>query len=135
MLKPWFVGRPLASHEDETVEHHASAHDRDILKRLFQNDEDAAMHLVGICNPPEIDPISVDLVVRDHDETLREPGLQQAIFRYMDLSTHASITTDPEKRRRAPLGDSTENQSKTLLCICHIRIVVIFVDQIQRGAD
>lgn len=76
MLKPWLVRRPLASHEDKTVEHHARAHQWDILKRLFQDDEEAAMHLVGVCNPPKVNPVSVDLVVRDQNETLGEPGLQ-----------------------------------------------------------
>lgn len=46
----------LARHEDESVEHHAWADDRNVLQGLFQNDIKVTMHLrfVRIAYPPQI---------------------------------------------------------------------------------
>lgn len=53
----------FAGHEDESVKHHACAHDGDPAEGLFEDDVDVAVHAdaVGVADPPEIEPVSVNL--------------------------------------------------------------------------
>lgn len=53
-LETTFIRLPFSRQKDEVVELSTPAKDRDILQRFFQDDIDAAMHLVSICDPPEI---------------------------------------------------------------------------------
>ena len=71
---------PVAGHEDEAVEHHAGADDGDILEGFFEDDVDVTVHVVCVCYPPQVEPVRVQLVVRDHDQPLGKSGLQAAVF-------------------------------------------------------
>lgn len=54
MRKSWLIGRHLARHENEAVEHHASADARNVLERLLENDVDVTVHARRVCvgHPP-----------------------------------------------------------------------------------
>lgn len=61
VLKTVFICRPFAREEDESVEHHAPAYDWYVFQRLFEDYVDVAMHRGRVGDPPEVDPIGVDL--------------------------------------------------------------------------
>lgn len=56
-----FVLGPLPAQEDEAVEHHAGAHERDVFYGFFEDDVDVAVHVCGVGDPPEVYPVGVDL--------------------------------------------------------------------------
>jgi len=64
MLEALLVCRPLAREEDEPVEHHAPAKYWYVFERLLEDDVQVAVHRSGITCPPYVDPISVNLNVR-----------------------------------------------------------------------
>lgn len=57
------VSSHLARHEDEPIEHHARADEWDPAQRFFEDNVDVAVHTrsVSIANPPQIQPVSIDL--------------------------------------------------------------------------
>ena len=135
MLEPWLVRLPLASHEDEAVELHTLAKDWNILERFLENNKNAAVHHVGVRKPPQIDPVRIDLVIRDQDKAFWELCLQSPIFRQLNLAPHALVTADSNVSRTTPLGKSRNHQAKGFLCECHVRVIFMFVDQIQGGTN
>jgi len=62
MQKTGLVDRPFPRQEYESVEPHSISNYRNALQRLFQDDVDVAVHGRRIRYPPEIEPVSVDLV-------------------------------------------------------------------------
>ncbi len=89
-----------------------------------------AMHLVRIGHPPEIEPIRIELVIGDHDQSLWETGLETPIFGTQQLSSNACISTDSHHGWTEPLGDCNDEQSEQLFGQCHVRIVVVPVYKI-----
>lgn len=86
-MKAFLVCGPFAREEDEAVEHHAGAQDGNVFDRFFENDVEVTVHLRGVCYPPQVDPVGVDLrcqlrkydgckrtylVVGDEDHALRK---------------------------------------------------------------
>jgi hypothetical protein len=55
------VGGPFAGEEDETIEHHAGAKDGDVFDGFFEDDVEVAVEGGGVGDPPEVDPVGVDL--------------------------------------------------------------------------
>lgn len=53
-LETTFICLPFPRQKDEVVELGTPAKDGDILQRFLQDDVDAAMHLVGVRDPPEV---------------------------------------------------------------------------------
>lgn len=66
-----FVYAEFARHEDEAVEHHSWAYDRNLPQRILEHDVDCAMHFAGVGDPPQVEPLGVDLVVGYQDESFR----------------------------------------------------------------
>lgn len=88
------------------------------------------MHYIGVCEPPEVNPIGVDLVVCDQDQTFRELGLQQSILRQLQLSLDTRVTADSAQSWSTPLCESCDDQSKALFRVGHVRVIIIFVDEV-----
>jgi hypothetical protein len=53
-LEATLVCLPLSRQKDKVVKLSAPAEDGNVLQRLLQDDIDATVHLVGICDPPEV---------------------------------------------------------------------------------
>ena len=53
-LEAALVCFPFSRQKDEIVELSAPAKDGNVLQRLLQDDVNATMHSVGICDPPEV---------------------------------------------------------------------------------
>ena len=53
-LEATLICLPFPRQKNKVVELGTPAEDRNILQRLLQNDIDATVHLVGICDPPEV---------------------------------------------------------------------------------
>jgi hypothetical protein len=53
-LEATLVCFPFSRQEDEVVELSAPAEDGNILQGLLEDDIDATVHLVGVCDPPEV---------------------------------------------------------------------------------
>lgn len=135
MLEPWLVRLPLASHEDEAVKLHTLTKDWDILERFLKDNKKAAVHHVGVRKPPQIDPVCINLVVRYQNQALWKLCLQSPIFRQLNLVSHALVAADSNVSRTTPLGKSRNHQAKGLLGKCHVRVIFVFVDQIQGGTN
>jgi hypothetical protein len=129
-LEATLVCLPLSRKEDEVVELSSPAEDGNILQGLLEDDIDATMHLVGICDPPEIEPVGVKLsplvrllvapnrlsvtylVVSHHDKTMREIASKTSIFHLIQLVLHALISSNSDSSGRPPLGHSRGKYSK-----------------------
>lgn len=61
MCEARFVGFPFASEEDEAVELHAEAEDGDVFEGFFEDDVEVAVHAGGVGDPPEVEPVGVEL--------------------------------------------------------------------------
>ena len=135
MLKPGLVGNPLASHEDEAVERHALAKNRHIFERLLENNEETAVHRVAVRQPPQIDPVCVDLMIRYQHQSFRKLQLQSSILHQLNLTSHTLISTDANVGWAPPFGKSSDNQSEVLLGECHVGVIIVLVDEIQWGSN
>lgn len=93
------------------------------------------MHLVAISNPPEIQPISIQLMVGHQDQPMREIAFQSAIRHLVELALHTIVTTNPDGRGRPVLCDGDHEESKRLLGPSHILIVEFAIDHLQRSAN
>ncbi len=108
MLQPWFVLYPIACHEYEPIKHHPWAYYRNVLQGFLQDDVYVSMHFIGICYPPKIEPVRVQLMVRNQDQPLRESGLQAPIFGTQQLPSNTPISADPDYRGTEPLSESND---------------------------
>lgn len=61
MRKAGFVLLPLAREEDESVELHSETEDGEPLEGFFEDDVDVTVHARGVGNPPEVEPVRVEL--------------------------------------------------------------------------
>jgi hypothetical protein len=61
VLEAFLVGGPFAREEYEAVHHHAGTEDRDVFDGFFEDDVEVAVHLGSVGDPPEVDPVGVDL--------------------------------------------------------------------------
>lgn len=52
---------PFSRKKNEVVKLGAPSDDWDILQRFFEDNIDVAMHVVGVCNPPQVKPVGVQL--------------------------------------------------------------------------
>ena len=94
-----------------------------------------AMHSSAVGNPPEIKPIRINLVVRDQHQAVGEHRLQVPILCLMKFTANAFISADSNSRWSTPLGDGNDEDPKGFLCQCHICIIVVLPDEIQRAPD
>lgn len=62
MVESLLVGGPFAGEEDEAIEHHAGAKDGDVFYGFLEDNVDVAVHGAGVGQPPEVDPVRVDLL-------------------------------------------------------------------------
>lgn len=119
------VDRHLARHEDEAVEHHAGANDGDVLERLFQNDVQVTVHLrlVGVANPPQVEPVGVNLMIGNHDHAVGEVELDAAVWRRSDLAGERGIATDAYGCWAPYFGHGDDQEAERLLGQGHVGIV------------
>lgn len=93
------------------------------------------MHLVGVSHPPEVQPVRVDLVVCDQDQTFREVSSDASVGCESDLAEYTAVTTDAHRGRGTPLGQRGDGEAKGLLGQGDPCIKVLFLDDIERQAD
>jgi hypothetical protein len=58
----WLILLPIPFQEYELGEPHSPANHWYPAQRLFQNDENAPMHAITVCNPPQVQPVGVNLI-------------------------------------------------------------------------
>ena len=134
MMKPRLVLYPITCHEDEAVEHHARTDEGNVFQRLFKNDVDVTMHFTRICHPPKVKPFSVNLMIRNHDQPFWEESLESSILRLQQLSPNALVPTDSYDRRTEPGSRCSGDKPKRLLGKCHVSVVKVLVDEVERPA-
>lgn len=61
MLETGFIRGPLAGQKNEAEKLHAVADYRNVFQRFFEDDVEVAMHARSISNPPQVQPVGVDL--------------------------------------------------------------------------
>jgi hypothetical protein len=93
------------------------------------------VHLVGVCDPPEVHPVGVQLVIRHEHKAVREVTFERAVVHLVELTFHALVAAHAYDGWGPPLGDGGDENGKGLLCPCHVAIVELWVDQLQWGSD
>src|SRR5438270_14102585 len=64
MLHANLVRNPVALHKDEAVEHHARTNKRNPFQPFLENDVYMPMQSTRVRDPPQIQPVCVDLIIR-----------------------------------------------------------------------
>lgn len=134
---PGLVDGHLAGHEDEAVKHHTGADDRNVLEGLLEDDVDVAMHLwrVRVAYPPEIQPVGVDLVVRDHNDALGKGEMYAAVPSALDLAGDRVIAAYAYGGGAPDLGHGGYQKAEGLLREGHVCVIDIAADYVERCAD
>lgn len=126
---------PIPSQEDEAIEHHPGPDHGDVLERFFEDDEDMTVHERRIGNPPKVQPVAVQLMIRNHDQSLRKSRLESAILRLHQLPADGGVAADPDDGWGEPLCHGHDEETKPLLGHGHVGVVVVFADDIERRAE
>jgi len=152
MLEALLVRGPLAGQEDEAEEPHAPAEDWNVFERLLEDDVEVAVHGRAVCHPPEIDPVSVDLVgvsslfyrmwpgqpylvVRDEYQPFWKVAFEQAILLLPHLPSYALVSTDAHRDGRPPVRHGSDGHAKVLLGHGHPRVEEVLAIEVKRQAD
>lgn len=61
LLESRLILLPIAGQENEVVKLAAPADQGDVSERFFENDVHMTSHLVGVRNPPQVQPVGVEL--------------------------------------------------------------------------
>lgn len=61
VLEARLVFGPIPRQKNEAKELHAPAEDWYPFERLFEDYVNVAMHSIGVCDPPQVEPVSVYL--------------------------------------------------------------------------
>lgn len=125
---------PLASHENEAVELHSGTDNRHPFEALLEDDVDVAMHgrRVRVGDPPEVKPVSVDLVVGQKNDSIREIDTKRAISFLMQLTSNALVAAYADEGWTPPLGHGRNKKAEVLLGKGHVGVEVILGDEVER---
>ncbi len=148
------VSLHISRHEDEPRQAKAEPDERNVQDRFLENDINVPVGegAIGIGGPPEVDPIIVQLqkatsasakpttnppylMISNQHRARSKAAPQPPIPHPANLPLDALIPTHMHRRRRPPLRHGQHQQRHTLLRKRREAIVVIPVDQIQRGPD
>jgi hypothetical protein len=132
LLESALVLLPISGQEDEVVELCTPADDWDIPEGLFQDDVDESVHVVSVCDPPEIQPVRVELVISHQDHAIREIALQTPVLLLDELANHARVSADSDDGRRPPLGQTGDQDGEAFFRVGHVPFVELRVNQLQR---
>lgn len=124
------VGGPISSHEDKTIEHAAWSDHRHVFYRLFEEDEDMAVHVVGVGYPPKVKPIGVYLMISHQDHSRWKVRFQSSIQGLLQLSANALVPTYAHYGWSEPLSDGIDNDAERLFRQGHPRIVIIPINEV-----
>lgn len=61
LLEVGLILLPFSRKKDEVVKLAAPSDDRNIFQRFLENDIDVAMHIIGVRDPPQVQPVGVQL--------------------------------------------------------------------------
>jgi hypothetical protein len=127
---------PFAGHEDEAIELHRGADDGDPFEAFLEDDVDVAVGRDGVCvcNPPQVEPVGVNLVVRQQDDAVWEVDAEGAVCLLMKLAGNTLITTNADESRTPPLGHCRDEQAEVLLGQGHVGVKVILGEEIEGRA-
>ena len=132
MFQARFVPSPVARHENEAIEHHTGSKYGNIFHRLLQDDIDMSVHFACVRYPPQIEPVSIQLMIGYHDKSLGKVCLQPTVFRSHELASDTLVPADSNRRRAEPLGEGNDQQAESLLGQSHISVVIVSVDGVER---
>lgn len=135
VLEALLVLCPFPRKEDEAVKHHAGAEDGDVLDGLLEDDVEVAVHLGGVGDPPEVDPVGIYLVVCDQDEALGEQALEPPVFGLLQLASDGLVPADPDLDGGPPVGHGGDEDTKLLLGHGHPCVEVVLAVEVERRAD
>lgn len=135
LLESGLVLLPIPGKEDEVVELGAPADERNIFDGLFQYDVDMAGHLVGVCYPPQVKPVGVQLVVRHEHQAVGKLAFETTIRLEKELRRYTGITADMDLGRRPPLRESGDEHGKGLLGECNVVVVELRINHLEGQTD
>lgn len=128
-LETALVRFPFSREEDKVVKLSTPTKDRDLLQGFLQDDVDAAMHFVSVCNPPQVQPVSVKLLlsalgnlgktvsathlmIGHHHKSMREIATKGSVIHLVQLVLHAFVSGNANSCRSPPLGHGRNKNSK-----------------------
>jgi hypothetical protein len=135
LLKSPLIFLPVPRQEDEVIKLSAPTDDGDISERFFQDDVDEAMHTVCICDPPQIQPVSVQLMVSHENHAVSEVALQTSILPLCHLANHTGVAAHSDNSWRPPLSETRDKNREALLGVCHVAIVELRINELKRRAQ
>ena len=92
--------------------------------------------LVGIGDPPEVQPIGIDLMIRHHYCPLPEVYLQQPAFgALVQSASYALVPGDAHDGRTPPLRHRRHEQAEILFRERHPRVVVVVGEEVEGRAE
>ena len=89
-----------------------------------------SVHSTSICNPPEVEPVGIELVIRNHDHSFRKVSQQSAVATKLKLACDAVVATDPYRSGTEPSSQGRNEYTILLLCQGHPGIVVVPIYEI-----
>src|SRR5436190_19822437 len=92
-----------------------------------------SMHLCRVRNPPQVQPIRVNLVIRNQDEALWKACFQPSILCEPQLSPNAFVSANTNWSRSIPLRHRGYRNTKRLLGLHHVGVEIVSVDEVERG--
>lgn len=131
----WLIHLPVSFEEYKLRELHSPTQDRNFLQRLLQDNIHVAVQSCSISHPPEVQPICVDLMVRNQDEPFRKSAEQIAIRGLMQLSANALMAAHSDDRRCPALGHGHHKQSPRLFRESYPSVIPIFINEGEWSAE
>jgi len=116
--------------KDEVVELHSLSNNPKFAESGLEDDEDDVMALVDESNPPDVQPVGVDLVVSDKDGALRE-GSDELSIHKLEGTCQALIITDLNVGWAPNLSDDGEKDTKHTFEVCLISIIPFLVNGLE----
>lgn len=95
------------------------------------------MHLgiIGVADPPQIQPVGIDLMICNHDDAVGKVELDTAVLGAPDLASNGVVATDAYGGGAPDFGHGDDEETKGFFCQSHVGVVEFAVDPIQGRAD
>ena len=95
------------------------------------------MHLrrVGVAGPPQVQPVGINLVVRNQDQPLREEKLDAPVFGLANLVRDRDVSRHADNGRPPPFRYRHGEEGEGLFCVGHVGVVHVAVIPVEGRAD
>lgn len=89
---------------------------------------------VCVCGPPQVQPVSVDLMIGQENNAIREIDTERTVRLLLKLTSDALVTTNSNKGWTPPLSHRGHKKAKVLLGERHVGVEVILGEEVERSS-